>query len=364
MSKILIIGNGFDLFHHLPTKYHHFISIMETIEKFQPSKEATFEDLFGRIFKDKYLKDYNSIVDNFNVEQVKFDNSKIKQMDELLKTNLWYKHFKNVCEIETWIDFEMEIQNILNQLSIFDKLKNKRDIKKNKFVDEFIAFTDFESFNVISIFNPLGGFRINEKYVSRRNSSIDLKLILEDLVKSFDDFIVIFNRYLVDIVSVFYAQKNLKHLIPFHLMDEIYTFNYTPTIERFYNVDNSKVVYLHGQTNEENDKQNLVLGVSEISENIKLLKAFDFTKYYQRINKKSNKKFIDVPKTIKSTSRETIFYIIGHSLDESDKEYIVDLFKYLEFDYNKYSKICVFYYDKADRENKLHNRKRFYYRNE
>jgi hypothetical protein len=81
MSKILITGNGFDLFHHLPTKYHHFISIMETIEKFQPSKEATFEDLFGRIFKDKYLDDYNSIVENYNVEKIQFDKSKIRQID-------------------------------------------------------------------------------------------------------------------------------------------------------------------------------------------------------------------------------------------------------------------------------------------
>jgi hypothetical protein len=125
MSKILITGNGFDLFHHLPTKYHHFISIMETIEKFQPTKEATFEDLFGSIFKDKFLNDYNSIIDYYNVEQIKFDNTKIKQIDELLKSNLWYKHFKNVCEIDTWIDFEMEIESVLKQLSYFNKIEDK-----------------------------------------------------------------------------------------------------------------------------------------------------------------------------------------------------------------------------------------------
>lgn len=355
MSKILITGNGFDLFHHLPTKYHHFISIMETIEKFQPSKEATFEDLFGRIFKDKYLDDYNSIIDNYNVKQIKFDNSKIKQIDELLKTNLWYKHFKNVCEIETWIDFEMEIENILNQLAIFSEIDDKISCKKNIFQSEIINCYDFKLLDIISVFKVSGSFKINEKYINQRINSINIKKILEDLAKSFEEFIVIFNRYLIDVVSVFYTEIKKKSAIPFNLMDEIYTFNYTFSLERFYNVDKSKVVYLHGKIDEDSTKQNLVLGVSEISKKIKEVKAFDFTKYYQRIKKNSNKKFIEIPKNEKSGLNETIFYIIGHSLDASDKEYVDDLFKFLKYDLSEYSKICMFYHNEKDKENKLKN---------
>ena len=49
MSKILITGNGFDLFHHLPTKYGHFMAIMMTIEEISFSSDIiTFEELFGR----------------------------------------------------------------------------------------------------------------------------------------------------------------------------------------------------------------------------------------------------------------------------------------------------------------------------
>lgn len=355
MSKILITGNGFDLFHHLPTKYHHFISIMETIEKFQPSKEATFEDLFGRIFKDKYLDDYNSIVDNYNVKQIKFDNSKIKQIDELLKTNLWYKHFKNVCEIETWIDFEIELETILDQLKLFDKYLDKRIIQRNFFNDPLIEFSNFEMFDVLKILNLGGDFELNERYINKRTVSINKKEILNDLSKSFEEFITIFNRYLVDVVSVFYTEIKQKQIIPFNLLNEIYTFNYTPTLERFYNVEKSKIVYLHGETNEDNNLQNIVLGISEMPNNIKTSKMFDFTKYYQKVSKNSNHKFIKIPvdKTIKLD--ETIFYIIGHSLDESDKEYIADLFKFLDSDLKRRAKICVFYYNLSDMQNKLKN---------
>ena len=31
--NILIVGNGFDLSHYLPTKYDHFMDVMSAIEK-------------------------------------------------------------------------------------------------------------------------------------------------------------------------------------------------------------------------------------------------------------------------------------------------------------------------------------------
>ncbi|MBA0885374.1 hypothetical protein GTZ96_016920 [Flavobacterium sp. BBQ-18] len=81
MSKILITGNGFDLFHHLPTKYHHFISIMQTIEKYEFTKDLDFENLFGKHFKDKYPVDYDSIINNYNTVNFKFSHKKIKLIE-------------------------------------------------------------------------------------------------------------------------------------------------------------------------------------------------------------------------------------------------------------------------------------------
>jgi hypothetical protein len=355
MAKILITGNGFDLFHHLPTKYQHFMSVMKTIENNKFNEEVSFDDLFGLEFKIDSKYDYNAIIDNYLLENILFNHEKLNGIKEMLKDNLWYKYFSKVLEIDTWIDFELEIENILNQLIIFDKFKNKKDIKKNMFSDEFIGFTDFELFNIISIINYSGGFKINDKYINHRNSSIDIKQILNDLAKSFEDFIIIFNRYLIDVVSVFYAEIKQSKSLPFHLLNEIYTFNYTPSLEKIYKVEKSKVVYLHGKINEANNIQNLVLGISEMPKDIKTSKMFDFTKYYQRIKKNSNRKFIEIPTNKKSGLDETIFYIIGHSLDESDKEYIADLFKFLEFDLTAYSKICVFYHSAHDREHKLKN---------
>ena len=332
MSKILITGNGFDLFHHLPTKYNHFISIMITIEDVVYESDVSFEELFGRVFKRKDLGDYDLIIENYNTNNIKFDLDKINRIKQLLETNLWYKHFKNVSKLETWIDFEMEIETILNLLAIFDIHKSKKAVEKNMFENSLVIYSAFEAFGIVKLDGNLGSFILNDEFINKRNRLIDVKKILEDLVKSFEEFIVIFNRYLVDIVSVFYNEIKQKSFIPFGLINEIYTFNYTPTLENIYKIDKSKIVYLHGKINEDCQKQNLVLGISEISEEIKKNKAFDFTKYHQKIIKRTNEKFIDVPKSLKSSWRETVFYIIGHSLDQSDKEYIIDLFKFLEND--------------------------------
>lgn len=355
MSKILITGNGFDLFHHLPTKYHHFISIMQTIEGNQYNADVSFDGLFGRVFKIKHQFEYNLIEENYNTASIKFSHEKLNSIKLLLETNLWYKHFKNVVEIDTWIDFEVEIENVLNQLKLFNKYLDNRVIRKNDFIDPLIEFSNFEIFNIVKIQGDNGYFNLDLKYINKRKSLIDLKKIVEDLLVSFECFIVIFNRYLVDVVSAFYTEIKQKTVIPFHLMNEIYTFNYTPTFENIYNIDKSKMVYLHGKIHEDCKLQNLVLGISEINDEVKKSKVYGFAKYYQKVNKNSNNKFIEVPKKETSSLGETIFYIIGHSLDASDKEYIVDLFEFLKFDYDKYSKICIFYFNERDKENKWNN---------
>ncbi|WP_264566345.1 bacteriophage abortive infection AbiH family protein [Flavobacterium sp. N3904] len=356
MAKILITGNGFDLFHHLPTKYGHFMSIMRTIEKNDYTNEVSFEELFGDIFKNKFAYDFNSIVENYKVEDIKFDFNKINELKELLKENLWYKYFTNVIEIETWIDFEGEVENVLKQISILLKSETPQFKKVNNYRDVLINYSDFNLFGIIEHkYDDKDVFSIAEKYVDKRRLGIKSSYILNDLSNSFESFIIIFNQYLADVVVVFYENKINNATIPFHLINKIYTFNYTPSLEKIYKIDKTKLVYLHGELNEDSNIQNLVLGISEISKEIKDSKMYNFTKYYQKVRKNSNKKFIDIPKEKSVSLDETIFYIIGHSLDESDREYILDLFKFLELDHNNYSKICVFYYNENDKENKLRN---------
>ena len=101
MKKILLVGNGFDLAHNLPTKYEHFLFILKNwsefqqkIEYFKSGKEVAKDDKFYTYFVD--IKNLND------------DN--LKQLDNIIKNNSWVKYFCQCeAEIDGWIDFEKEI---------------------------------------------------------------------------------------------------------------------------------------------------------------------------------------------------------------------------------------------------------------
>lgn len=354
MSKILITGNGFDLFHHLPTKYHHFISIMQTIEGNHYDTDVSFDELFGRVFKIKHQYEYKSIEENYNTASIKFSYEKLNSIKKLLETNLWYKHFKNVTEIETWIDFESEIENVLIQMSsIIKHSEENRTIYTSFNNRELNIYIDFSEFGLCRK-NDSENSYFDEDNINPRTGKFDAKKALDKMIKSFDEFITIFNVYLSHVTMLFYDNYKGEIKIPIHYVDFFYSFNYTPTLEKIYN-KNIHVVYLHGETNSDNSIQNIVLGVDEIPNEMILNKAFEFSKYYQKIVKRSNDRLLGIPNKETNISEEHVFYIFGHSLDKSDKGYIKHIFSFLENDYTDSSNLVVFYYDDNDYKSKVKN---------
>lgn len=93
--NILIIGNGFDLAHGLPTTYKDFLKFTDKFEEYR-------------------LRNENG--DDKNVGDL------IQELSALIKNNVWIKYFKNLCESRTeqgkdgWIDFGSEISHIIQTL--------------------------------------------------------------------------------------------------------------------------------------------------------------------------------------------------------------------------------------------------------
>ena len=52
--NILIVGNGFDLSHYLPTKYDHFMDVMDAIES-SNNDEMSFDDLFANCREEWFI---------------------------------------------------------------------------------------------------------------------------------------------------------------------------------------------------------------------------------------------------------------------------------------------------------------------
>lgn len=381
MQKYLIIGNGFDLHHALPTKYEHFINVLKSIEKLDGKPDYTFEEVFCNI-----PDDYKSrILNSYKTENIVYPDHIIQSIKYKIQNNTWYQCFKHITDIDTWIDFETQIELILKLINTF-------------FKEATLFLTDYknrgEIFVSCSKIDPKAGFTINSKqltvllnlkildpitrlvYSGKVNSmyllvednyihSLNERNILMDLSNSLEEFIDIFNHYFIDVIDPFYnnykygepIKNKLGNIVEIKSslnkkeaygeeFKTIYSFNYTPTLQKYYKA--KRVNYLHGHIGSD---QNIVLGVNDINEECKEHKMFAFTKYYQKLYKNTDYYFLENDFI---THHKSIIYFWGHSLDQSDGEYINRIFTFL-VDRNSTIRIIIYFHDNLARASQLSN---------
>lgn len=122
MAKdVLIIGNGFDLYHKLPTRYIDFLFLVKNwsdfFDDYNRSLREKIEDLEYKKFNitlDEYGKLTNDSLRDFAKYSKNFNSDKIQTLNVILSKNAWIQYFiKSGYEKEGWIDFESEIEKVL-----------------------------------------------------------------------------------------------------------------------------------------------------------------------------------------------------------------------------------------------------------
>ncbi len=408
-ENILIVGNGFDLSHYLPTKYDHFMDVMDAIES-STNNEMSFDDLFVKSREPWFIaktKEY------YQTESIHLDKEQLTEIRGLLKENCWYKYFKDhIKDIKTWIDFEQKIesvlkvfgkrvveiqdlekeQDILNYIN-FHKSANSKVSQKDLKVLNFFDFTIVEKFNRLEPYN--GSFGSMFKNTTSTLSKINKKFCIgNDPANGFSsdnfinyinsqlsEFIKIFNLYLVRIIDQLHSKLNLNiQSNDWEVLNKIYSFNYTSTYTK--NYEELDTDYLHGRCGK---NQNIVLGISELKDDsLRELKAYGFTKYHQKLFKETDYLFLDEysKKAEESLEKYTKhkatnyanyqieqqreqgfskllslninFYIWGHSLDVSDRDYIEEIFS-LNDDIDRNVRVVVYYFDNSAKFSLLNN---------
>lgn len=310
--NILIIGNGFDLAHDLPTQYENFLD---------------FTNVYLRIhcFDSKYT---DSFKDYF--KRIKQGNPSVyEEIGSLIKNNVWLKHFNAVYEERRkdgkigWIDFESEISNIVQE---FDSIRLEMlvNIKNDQEV------TYLKQYQI----DKLERFFINGKEPETLEGIVEIKKqMLEDLNR----LTRCLEIYLSDYVNNQSVSKRLPDITGLKV-DKVLSFNYTNTYERLYGKDIQDIEYdyIHGKAdiNHDVDSCQMVLGIDEYlpeGERDKNTEFIQFKKFFQRIYKKTGIVYYDWVSDFyfeqrngfrnSESSMETFkVYIIGHSLDITDKD--------------------------------------------
>ncbi|WP_089605870.1 AbiH family protein [Acinetobacter piscicola] len=446
--NILIVGNGFDLSHYLPTKYDHFMDVMKAIEEKQtggkindlsihtvdewifeldkmfekrkehnePNYQMNFDELFSRTRDPNFIEKTKEF---YLTEQIQLSAKDVLKLQYRLELNCWYQYFKkHVNDVKTWIDFEQKIENAL---TLAFKVIKKIHLKFEKYgkidttvrnltkttsdkEDEKIYISELD----IDLLIKLGLFKLNNDYGKVANSDFgsiadSRKGFINDnwfyvkgkteygfssekyisyLNGQLDEFIEIFNQYLELIVSQLESKNQFKIDADDWIFPKIiYSFNYTNTYKKVYQHKKAEIEFLHGS---HGDKQNIVLGISDIEDNsLKNLKAYGFTKYHQKLFKDTDYLFLDnfikeskirhenydikkdlpdsefqpsngfsstakkdaLSKLRSELNPEMNISIWGHSLDVSDKDYIKDLFS-LNDDIDRNVRVVIYFFDK------------------
>lgn len=331
---ILIIGNGFDLAHGLKTSYKDFLDFC----KEQNNRRIPMAVNYGTTFID----------------------------------NIWFRHFFLRQEElgNTWIDLEEEIFKVIGELSSnakFHPITNpdfmfpaefviKKDVIDFKFsnIAEFImpAYYDCQTDECGYKELETNDFSSIHYYVKDYEGLI--RLIYDKL----REFTKEFEKYLIEnvcvksqVVSDYKLSLKTSRLY-------VLSFNYTNTCESLYQYECNNLVrdlkiettYVHGKVSSSDDS-NLVLGTKSFSNKDIPLCFNVFKKHNQRHKYNTIEPYQDLLKGIKLQKDESvIFYVLGHSLDETDHNILKHVFSA-----NKDAMIRIYYHDEESQERLINN---------
>ena len=296
---MLIIGNGFDIAHNLPTKYTDFLDFISG-ERYTQSKAY----MCKFVGQDAVDTEYLDVIRENTLRLIGDGNGLI----DIFDTGLKRERLKG----EDWVDFEQEIARVV--LSIEKEVINGSG-EKGGLVEEY-AKSDYPT-DIAEII-------------------LRLHIDFNRLLCAFEYYIeAIVNRIEVDCCCC-----ELKGINP----DIIISLNYSNTYERHYR-KYSDIDYIHGKADfsyrkckekllngftkkkEEyeffRDHNHIVLGMDEETDDFVMEEhpeCIEFRKYFQRISKRTGSKY---KKHLDADSLRV--YVFGHSLDTTDEEIIRDV---------------------------------------
>lgn len=350
--NIILLGNGFDLAHGLPTTYTNFLDFLKEIKQLSPTPP-----------KVKFNQQINILLaDSTNKET-------LRKIRKLYINNIWSKYFLDRNNMyPNWCDFESEIEYITKNLQNMKKeLEKNRELLASEFdkypSSDFLQLSikgylfniinenkDVEKGNIEISFNKmpsgitltLGNNSLNIKNITNvifnKNIlssviSVPFEYLVSFVIEQLNDFTKCFELYLSKFINKIDIQKiNFINKLVDTPNLKIINFNYTNTIDNYKLPSNVDICYIHGQACSDEDNH-LVLGINETENDIDPMFT-RFRKYFQRFEKNctfnyrtwiNSINYHNMGRKFSLGSAEHKLYIIGHSLTLNDKNILKEL---------------------------------------
>ena len=362
MEHVLMLGNGFDLYYRLPTKYNNFLQLAaflsegdiqkyETVGAILKAYTGSREDAFVSTCYYAHQKLY---------DQIPVTPEQVEALRNLTKDNIWFQYLlKSFNKDVGWIDFEKEISTLIHSLYnlLMEMVLRKHTHSYNseysfgpirnsfsKHIIQSLPCFFYRNNNYSSNTYLLKDFLSVEYPLGSGLYIVDKDKIMSVLATALSELSEALKLYLsIFAESILYASGAHSHFewtLPFRGINRIITFNYTKTYEQVYY---NRVHHLHGSTDGK-----IVLGINP--DKYDKVESADtlfiaFKKYYQRVMYDTDTEYLS---WINKDGLEYTLMVMGHSLDVTDADIIMDLFA-------KAREITIVYHDDSAKSSYIGN---------
>lgn len=373
MNRLIIIGNGFDLAHGLPTSYNSFLNfIWQNFKKVKDN--LLFQELFNINFGHITLDSFDHYQDFYD----KMTNNYYRSSNYIFRDSyygkasfrLFYKHqilddkptiifeFKNkllelitVRNVENWVDIEniyyQALISIIKNDGLFPQLGNI-DQLNNEF-SQIKKLLDYYINTTVEL-----GYSFKNSYVDSISIadlfSYEFKGLERDPNNDFFlEFAPDYRKELIEFDKL-YRGVSISNDIFFENL--FVDFNYTSNVGNYVSILNgrsqrifglSSQIQIHGHASDLANPINFGFG-DEMDDHYKILENTGDNKYLENIksfmyfNNSNYRKLLNWIET-----KDYQVFIMGHSCGLSDRTLLNTL-----FEHSNCKSIKIFYHQKAD----------------
>lgn len=377
MNRLVIIGNGFDLAHGLPTSYRDFIDdfwkkITSNYESELVKKIINFDSPLVPFDNEEPFNNFNDFRNhlmNYPTGRTtsKFDKSNIElswNSKPLFKFKNDFFKLINIKNSENWVDIEneyyKELKKIIYSTNVvlpLSPIKSKREqvlVLNKEFEQVKLLLENYlnEQVNKKFDFNKLPNLDWAEQYFSPLEMNSEKH---RGYVTYLDEFPNADYKELIEYDNnLIQAKKDLSLSAKIDngellVSNYFLNFNYTNTIDLYnYKFENryyveQKQIQIHGRLGDSTNEINFGFG-DEMDNDYKKIENFDdneFLKYFKSFQYSQNSNYKKLLDYIDSQKFQV--YIMGHSCGLSDRTLLNTV-----FEHKNCRSIKVFYHKRDD----------------
>lgn len=346
--NILIIGNGFDLYHKLPTRYNDFMFFASEWDSFY----SEYEKNRGKTGEQKQISVpltergelTHEALAEFGRHPYLMNETHIETLRQNLQTNCWIRYFLELQrEGMKWVDFEAEIQNALydtEEYSMESIPKNVGKKGKEGLHERLKRIPDVFGSAARNNYLNFGDVDVLDHYADKSELQKNKHLLIEFMVGELDRLITCLQFYLDDFVSNIKCDCYSEQIKAIGEVD-VLNFNYTTTFRSIYR---GETLHQHHAVHGGIANGDMVLGISDDA----FPGSYDyirFQKYFQRIQKRTGsfyRDWINQELEQDGTCSQKEVWIMGHSLGLADFGVLRDF-----FENDCFAKVTIFFHSQS-----------------